>query len=372
MKRSLLTLYPTLKNVHLVKDVGMIPFILQQFYDYDVTIATYNNEAFPFLETEVKGLKVVFIKKITGFELLDSILYLIIFSRKYNILQVYHFKIFSLIYCLCFKILKVYSYSVTYLKLDANDDILTLSYQGIKRILMNFFLARLDIVTVETARLQLALNQNNLFGQLVHLVPNGFYTAAPRKDYLYKNKVNKIVTVGRIGTFHKNNETLLEGFNIFSTTNPDWTLEVIGPIEDSFKPFIEAYFQRYPHLMQRVVFTGAVYDRELLGKKYADSKLFVLSSLRESFGLVYLEAMEKGCYVISSDITPAYDVTQCGKFGSLFPVGNAVELANCLEYAVQHEQFLEEICPRIQDFVHTNFYWPVIGGKLDLLLKEKL
>jgi L-malate glycosyltransferase len=56
-------LFPECRNVHLIKDVGMIPYILYKYYGYDSKIVCYNNETYSSLNKEVKGLKLNFIEK---------------------------------------------------------------------------------------------------------------------------------------------------------------------------------------------------------------------------------------------------------------------------------------------------------------------
>ena len=70
------TMYPETENVHLIKDVGMIPFIMHKKFAYDSTIVCYKNEDYSYLENEVKGLKLDFIKKYTGKSIIDGAIYL--------------------------------------------------------------------------------------------------------------------------------------------------------------------------------------------------------------------------------------------------------------------------------------------------------
>ena len=55
------TIFPPAENVHLLKDVGMIPYVLYKEYGYNSTIACFNNGTYPALNGEVKGLKIDFI-----------------------------------------------------------------------------------------------------------------------------------------------------------------------------------------------------------------------------------------------------------------------------------------------------------------------
>lgn len=62
MKRFL-TIFPIAMNVHLIKDVGMISYIMHKELDYELTLLCYKNDDYSYLEKEVKGLKIVYLKR---------------------------------------------------------------------------------------------------------------------------------------------------------------------------------------------------------------------------------------------------------------------------------------------------------------------
>ena len=93
-----LTIFPNAENVHLIKDVGMIPYTLHREYGYDSTIASYKNGVYPYYETEVKGITQVFISKKFNNEILNVCWFILMNFRKYDILQCYHISEQSLIY----------------------------------------------------------------------------------------------------------------------------------------------------------------------------------------------------------------------------------------------------------------------------------
>ncbi|HWQ18178.1 MAG TPA: glycosyltransferase [Methanotrichaceae archaeon] len=64
-KRSKLrfaTFFPVCQDIHLTKDVGMIPYILQRDFGYDSYMICYRNGDYPHLETDVPGLKMLFLE----------------------------------------------------------------------------------------------------------------------------------------------------------------------------------------------------------------------------------------------------------------------------------------------------------------------
>lgn len=365
-----LTLFPKTSNVHLIKDVGMIPYVLQKEYGYDSAIASFKNGDYPYLETDIKGLRHFFISKKFNSEILDVCRFILLNFKKFEILQCYHISKESIIYLLFFKILKIITFSkgVTYLKFDSNDSIKETGLN--KKIVL--LLRKIGILSIETQALYKFVNSKKLFNGLVHYIPNGYYSPCDRSKVKFISKENIILTVGRIGSVEKNNEALLESFRDFATINKDWKLELVGPIENGFNSYIDNYFKENPNLKSRVTFTGNISDRDLLQMKYDRAKIFVLTSPMEAFPLVFLEAIKSGCSLISPSFSSAIDVTSNGKFGVLFKIGEYDYLTQNINKLVTNSSKLENDCEKIQDYAYNNFYWKKICGDINELILKKL
>ena len=364
-----LTIFPTAENIHLIKDVGMIPYVLHKEFNYDATLACYNNGTYSYLNSEVPGLKQHFIPKIFNNYTLDSCFFILCNFRKYDIVQCFHLINPSLLILFLFKVLKKMTFSsyFTYLKLDADDNIKLFKLTLIHRAILK----KINLVSIESKRLYTFLNKNNILERKVNYIPNGFYSNDERRYVDFCSKDNLIITVGRIGTYQKYNETLLEAFKEFAVINRSWKLEVIGPIVDSFKTYVQEYFKLNPNLIDRVVFTGAISDRVFLEEKYRKAKIFVLSSRFEGFPLVYIEAIKAGCTIITSNITPGYDITDNERYGAIFPIGNVNSLFEQLTKAVNNPTKLEKDCELIQDFANSNYSWKNICMSIDKLIKNR-
>ncbi|MCE7041279.1 glycosyltransferase family 4 protein [Dyadobacter sp. CY312] len=357
-----LTLFLDTENIHLTKDVGMIPFILFREFRYDSTIASYQNGEYPNIVTDVKGLKQLFVKKLTGNLTIDGLLFILINYNKFDILQVYHFTTRSLIWCYFFKIVKLGNCK-TYLKLDANPTILDMKFGFVKSIIIEHLKNSIDLISVETKYLHQSLNKN--WNRRVEYIPNGFYDYGNRKNLDLSAKENTILFVGRVGNYLKNNEILLEAFAEFAETKKDWKLMMVGPIESDFQHYFDNYFIKYPQLRNRIFLTGSIIDRQELRAIYNKSKIFVLTSRSESFGLVYLEAMQSGCYVISSNVPPAYDVTDNETYGSIFPIGSSTGLLEKLITITSAPELIDFNAIKVQNYVYSKFYWPAICAQID-------
>ncbi|MDE1192045.1 MAG: glycosyltransferase family 4 protein [Arachidicoccus sp.] len=368
-KKRFLTFFLNTENVHLTKDVGMVPYILHKYYGYESALACYKNGDYPHLENEVNGLKIVFVKKVFDNPLLDGLYFILRNYRKYDILMCFHYAKNSLIWLNIFKWLKR-KRGITYLKLDTGDGIMTTRiFKGKSGWMYKRIIKKIDIISVETKKIFAYLNKN--WPRKVEYIPNGFYDYESREKLDFLRKENIILTVGRIGTHQKDTETLCKAFKKFAIKNKEWKLVIAGPIESDFLNYIKDEIEPFDFLKERIIFTGNIMDRNILRTYYAKAKIFTLTSRAESFGLVYLEAMENGCYIVSTDITPAFDITNNEEYGRLFPIGDFNKLAAIWEDVINADTLLETKCQLIKDFAYDNFYWPIILKKLDTLIQEK-
>lgn len=367
---NFVTLFPETENIHLIKDVGMIPYIMHEKFGFNSTIACYKNGEYPYLNKEVKGLKIDYIERYTGKSILDGAIYLVNNAKKIDILHLFHFSRRSVLWTYIYKILN--SKGKVYLKLDTNYSIkekTNPSLNKIKSKIKNKVLKKYDLISVETVKVYEYLKCDWKIN--VQYIPNGFYDYEQKKLVSYKEKQNIICTVGRIGTYEKATEILLEGFKLFAENTKSWKLRVIGPIEERFKKYIDDFMEKNPKLNGKIEFIGAIYDREKLEKEYIKAKVFCLTSRYESFGLVFLEAMKNGCYIISSNVDSANDITDYETYGSIFAVGSANELAESLIKNCNNDEKLNENCYAVQEYAYNKFYWPSICKKILRYLNEK-
>lgn len=361
-KRTFLTLFFKAENIHLIKDVGTIPFIMAKHFNYNAKLATYNNGDYSYLNNEVKELNIEFIEKKYTSDYKNCRKYLINNSRGIDILNLYHFTDTTL------KLILIYKFfnfkGKVFLKLDAD--------QGIKDIKIDnwcyYILKKCNLISVESKKLYEYLNDN--WPVDVQYIQNGYYNFVEKKQAKYEEKDNNILFVGRVGSFEKSTDVLLEGFRKAEKFIPEWKLIIVGPIEESFKEYIEEYFKKNPNLTSKIKFLGAIYDRNKLNEIYDKSKIFCLTSRFESFGLVFLEAMNRGCYVITSDILSAKDVTDDEKYGQIFEIGNSDMLAELFVNNCKDEYRLKTVCNEVQEFCYKKFNWINISKKINDLLKD--
>lgn len=230
-----------------------------------------------------------------------------------------------------------------------------------------WLLKKVDLVSAETVEMQQELSKK--WQRKIAYVPNGFFNVKKTR-VSYAAKRNRIITVGRIGAPEKSTDVLLQAFAAFAPDFPDWDLELVGPVESKFDTYIQLFFEKFPKLKNRVIFTGPVYDREQLLKRYAEAKIFCLTSKWESFGIASLEAGNAGCFMIISDISAALDITGNEAYGRIFPVGDVARLTGLLKEVAGNEKLMQQNCEAVQQYVDARFSWSTIVRQIDQLLKE--
>jgi glycosyltransferase involved in cell wall biosynthesis len=252
-----------------------------------------------------------------------------------------------------------------YLKLDINENTRDAGVgSGAEARFKRFILRRCTVVSAETRKLCDYLNKN--WGARIEYVPNGFYPLGDRVKF--DEKENVICTSGRIGAPEKAHEDLLEAFRIAAPQIKDWKLKLMGPVQAGFEDYLANFFLSNPELKDRVSLTGNIIDRKALDQEYASAKVFCLTSKWESFGLVLVDALKDGCFIISSDTPAATDVTDNQKYGRIYQSGKVDELAKALVDVCADQQKLADLCDEIQDFAYEKFNWVKICGKINKLL----
>lgn len=370
------TICPWAKNVDLKKDVGMIPYILHKNYGFESYILSYKNEKkYPYLESEVQGLKMHFLegknndKDETAIRK-EIINYLRKNAKSIDCLQLYHFNKAVFTYGVMYKLLNPKGF--LYLKLDATVVFLKktidfLSKKGFKATnadnVKKWYLSKIDLITCENKKTYDYLMEHCKDLKIhLKLLPNGIDIEDMKdkgfKDVKYDEKENIILTVGRLGTYQKATELILNSFA--KVNNNNWKLVLIGPIEISFNDFIKNYFIKYPQLKDKVTFTGNILEKKQLYQYYNKSKIFCLSSRYEGFPLVFLEALYFGNYIVTTNFDAAYDATDNGRIGEISEIDNEEEFINNLDHAMSEEKNIRDKFNKCRELCIEKYDWNVI------------
>ncbi|HEU4913848.1 MAG TPA: glycosyltransferase family 4 protein [Candidatus Saccharimonadales bacterium] len=148
----------------------------------------------------------------------------------------------------------------------------------------------------------------------IKVIPNATdFSLGDPKRIASKTQMLRIVCVGRLSK-QKNISLLVDALKLYkSRFGNGFHLDIVGdgPLKQEL---IEQV--RQADLVNQVTFHGFLHG-DALEKIYADSDLFVLPTLYESFGSVYLEAMAKGLPIITSNIDAVRNVVINDRNGML-------------------------------------------------------
>lgn len=175
------------------------------------------------------------------------------------------------------------------------------------------------------------------------MFPNGYDDLLIEKKFKLKNyneKENIFLTVGRLGTEEKNTEFLLKVLE--KVELKDWKFFFVGGIENKFQKKIDDFFQKFPEKKEQIIFTGLVKDRDVLYEYYNRSKVFILPSKWESFGIVMVEALAFNNYILTSNTCAAKDITNNEEVGEIFSIANESELIEKVTKIIKKEIDLKE------------------------------
>ena len=197
------------------------------------------------------------------------------------------------------------------------------------------------------------LRENPLLGQKTVIIPNGI----EQDDFSYKPelKENRILCVTRMFR-RKGVQYLIEAL---SQMKSHWAVDIVGngPFLKDLKSL--AYKKR-----AKVNFLGWIDNKsEKLRNLYERSKIFVLPTEAESFGLVILEAMASGCAVITTKGTGCEEVV--ADAGLLVDARDARGIKNQLEYLMTSEDRCIQYGHLARKRFEKHFTWNSLVSKYE-------
>jgi glycosyltransferase involved in cell wall biosynthesis len=378
--KRFLTIFPHFEPVLLHKEVGAIPFFLAETCGWKSTLAYFQNSA----DIHQTAYHANYDKTVTMIPLgiagnkfnnfIRIVRYLVLMSRRFDVVNIYHDSLLLLACAVVYKVMN--SSGKVYCKLDMSHLELEMIIKtrnkmapSIKRML-RYVLSKMavDLYSVESTHIYRVLADDYYFRDRLYYSPSGFtYEEKLDDGQLMTNKENIILTVGRLGSYQKYNELLIDAaMRIDKDILQNWKIYFVGPISsEAFLQYKENALSRCPHLRDIFIFTGNIGNKVQLYDLYKKSKIFCLTSRWESFGLVIAEAMFFGNYLISSDLPPSRDMTKEGTIGALFTVGDSQKLATLLTEAMAGKVDLIKNGKESHELIRDKFNWKNIVKELD-------
>jgi glycosyltransferase involved in cell wall biosynthesis len=159
-----------------------------------------------------------------------------------------------------------------------------------------------------------------------------------------------ILTVARL-TRQKSIDTLLDALALLRARGCDARLRIIG--DGPERAALEQH-ARDLNVHAHVEFAGALPQAELPAH-YGRAAVFVLPSIREGVGLVFVEALLCGTPVIGTASGGITDIIRDGETGLLFPERDARALADALERVLSDRALAARLAANGAAFVRERF-----------------
>lgn len=386
MKKRFVTIFPICENVHLTKDLGQIPFFIHKKYDYDSSIVSYKNSVdYPNLSGEVEGLNLKFIENKGRISFLEKsvIQYINANAKNIDVLNLYIFSKFTFVYGILYKIINPKGF--LFLKLDGynetfeKNNTIQHSTNVFKNIIFKYlekqFLKKVDLITIENSIGEKLVKEKypDLYDKVIYLPVgvNDIYLSKHFKNSFknFDQKENIILTVGRIGEGIKNNEMMLRALS--KTNLKDWKMVFVGAINPNFKPYIDEWKKENPQLIDKIIFTGEIKNRLELYEWYNKSKVFCMTSWKESFCHSIGEAIYFGNYIIGTEgIVSMTDLSNEEKHGVILKADDDKALTEKFQYFIDNPNFLSNLYPDIVKYAHQYFTWSNIVEKIHLKIEK--
>jgi len=358
--------HDNISNVNLYKPEVQIPYFIKKVYNLNVvfcyvkkkkTVYRWSTDVISNFEwiklNQFKNLCIFYIN-------LHIIYFLIVNSKKIDILHMLHFKP-SIIYWILYKLLN--KNWKLYITLDFNSKV-DKSWFVMPTNFINTFIykiisiycIKLDFVSLENKEwIDLFTNYMPILRDKIIYMPFWY-----NKDFINKfidnvitDKEKIILNVCRIWTKQKNTEMILKALDWIDIL--DWKFYLVWPIEESFKQNIDDFFITNPWLINKVIFTWPIYDKWKLYDFFNRTKVFCLSSIMEwASPNVLSEALYFWNYLLLTDFSWAIDVTNNQNVWKIIWINDYVSLRVELMRLINWNTSFPDI-NKIRNFAENNY-----------------
>lgn len=309
--------FPVIDDLLLYKEHGELFYYLSNIYGCNAIIDDYSGD-----KTEFRTVHLIQSNKL--FRRLKQYCRIFVRAKKIDVLCVFLIYPDTLIKMLAYRLGggkgKIYLKTDLGLYFKNGKDLLKWDNMNLfLKIFHRLFKSLPDVYSVETEsaykRLLSSYYSDLIVDKRLFLLPNGFDKKVLIDNNVLLKPISQkekiIISVGRIGTYQKNTELLLE---ILSSIDlGTWKIYIIGPIEKSFLPKIDLFYNNNPLKRESVFFTGVISQKGLYDY-YNRSRIFLLTSRSEGYAFALIEAAYMKNYIISTDVGGAIDVLKhaCG------------------------------------------------------------
>ncbi|NEQ21423.1 MAG: glycosyltransferase family 4 protein [Microcoleus sp. SIO2G3] len=161
---------------------------------------------------------------------------------------------------------------------------------------------------------------------------------------------------------------LIEAFAQIERQN--FTLHLVGNPKDN-----SSYYNKLVAAVEKLNLTDVVVfhegsDQENIKRLYSSSDIFVLPSLKETFGIVFLEAMHYGLPIITTNVSAMPEVITDGENGLLVPPTDSQALAKAISRLIEKPELREQLGETGRKRIQNSYYWEQTSSKFLSLVQS--
>lgn len=169
---------------------------------------------------------------------------------------------------------------------------------------------------------------------------------------------NEKIKLIYIGTLHKrkNVDKIINVFEALNDKNTPTTLEIIGGGPDKNEIELKIQSSKYKKLCNISTWTN---NREELLEKYKNSHIFIMPSIKETFGISYLEAISQGKPIIYTKNDGIDGYFKSGEVGFSVEPNDIDYIVDCVNSIVKDYSNISKRCLNYSN----NFNWDKVAEK---------
>jgi glycosyltransferase involved in cell wall biosynthesis len=143
----------------------------------------------------------------------------------------------------------------------------------------------------------------------------------------FERRRRSIVVSGRISSAQKDTALVLAA----GPPPPGWTIDFVGEVDAALAQTIARHRAADPDFDRHYRFHGAVMDKRAYFDILMNARALLMNSRGgEGFPNVFAEAHACGLFIVTSDVSGAAEATGGGRWGIVYPPGNAAALRSAL------------------------------------------
>ncbi|MDJ0593519.1 MAG: glycosyltransferase family 4 protein [Pleurocapsa sp. MO_226.B13] len=180
---------------------------------------------------------------------------------------------------------------------------------------------------------------------------NKFINLPPTTEDIGKHKILCVANyIPRKGVLY-----LIDAFALIPQN--EFTLHLVGCADKDFFYYQKILNQVKELGIEKIVIFHDGQDQENIKYLYSTSDIFVLPSLKETFGIVLVEAMHYKLPIVTTNVSAMPDLVQDGQNGLLVPPKNSQALANALKTLMTEPELRKKMGEQGYQKVSQSFNW---------------